>query len=201
MAAGDVEHFDRQAATYDESWIQRYVAQVHAKMLDLIDANTPCLGPQCIVDVGCGTGRLLRAAAARWPEARLIGVDPAVHMVERARQLLPAATFEVAMAEHLPLPDAAADWILGSISFHHWADQPKGVREAVRVLRPGGLLCFADIALPGWVARILRSRARDARTIQRLVETSGTWVVAQERCFAGSIVVLVARKQAAASAA
>jgi len=195
----DVEHFDRWAPTYDDSWAQRYLTQVHAAMLDTVAASLPTR-PKRILDIGCGTGRLLRGAAARWPEAELIGVDPAARMVEMARRLLPAGVFEVAPAEELPFSDATADLVLSSVSFHHWTDQRKGLAEAGRVLRCSGRLCLADIALPGWVARLLRSRARSAPAIQQLLEATGFRIETQERRFARTIAITSARKLAGAPA-
>jgi ubiquinone/menaquinone biosynthesis C-methylase UbiE len=163
-------------------------------MIDAVAASLPTRGPRCILDVGCGTGRLLRAAADRWPQAGLIGVDPAARMVERARRLLPGAALEVAPAEALPLPDATVDLVLSCVSFHHWSDQPKGLAEAGRVLRSSGRLCLADIVLPRWVARLFRSRARSAAALEHLLEAAGFQIGAQERRFARVIAITSARK-------
>lgn len=135
----DGTRFDRWAATYEQSFLQRwYFDPVHSKMLDLLARAGPKNPPSCILDVGCGTGRLLRAASVSWPAARLMGVDPAPRMVAEAQRLAPNAIFEIATAEALPFPDQSADLVLSSLSFHHWADQNKGLQEIARVLRPGG---------------------------------------------------------------
>ena len=91
----DVEPFDRWADTYDTSMLQRlYFIPIHSAMLDLL-ADTDASRDMVILDVGCGTGRLLRAASRRWPRAELVGVDPAVQMVNQARRLTPRGTFHV----------------------------------------------------------------------------------------------------------
>ena len=106
----DVERFDRWAATYDQSIMQRlYFGPVHSKMLDFLAREGPQAPPSCIIDVGCGTGRLLRAASIRWPEAQLFGVDPAAQMVSEASRLNPNVDFRLASAEALPFPDQTAD--------------------------------------------------------------------------------------------
>lgn len=134
----DVKRFDRWAPTYDQSVMQRlFFVPVHSKMLDLLLRELKD-SPRCIIDVGCGTGRLLRAAAVRWPGAQLFGVDPAEQMVSEATRLNPNATFRVASAEALPFPDQTADLVLSSVSFHHCSDQTKGLQEIARVLRPRG---------------------------------------------------------------
>lgn len=195
----DIQHFDRRAVTYDDSWVQQYVTQVHQAMLDSISDCLRKASPERILDIGCGTGRLLQVAATRWPEAELIGVDPAPQMLEIAKRRLPEAAFKGGSAEELPVSDETADLVLSSISFHHWADQKKGLSETTRVLRPDGLLCLADIVLPRWVARASRSRARDTSTIQRLLESCGTQVTMHKRCFAKTIAIMVARKNPVAT--
>jgi ubiquinone/menaquinone biosynthesis C-methylase UbiE len=150
----DVQHFERWSRTYERSWMQdQLFARVHRAVLDIAASLPP---PADVLDVGCGTGRLLRAAATRWPTARLIGVDPAEGMVAVARQLTPGAMLHRGLAEALSLPDASVDLALSTISFHHWRDQAAGVREIVRVLRPGGHFILADFTLPrvlGWATR------------------------------------------------
>ncbi len=178
--ADDVERFDRWAATYDRSLAQRFFFMpIHSRMLDVLEhAGPEDRPPGFVLDVGCGTGRLLRAAAVRWPTARLFGVDPAPRMVAEARRLNPGALFSVASAESLPFPDAAADNVVTSVSFHHWADQRQGVREIARVLRPGGLFCLADHAF--FPARLSGERVRSRNEIRVLVTGAGLAVRSQQ---------------------
>src|SRR5271165_595488 len=123
----DVRHFEEWSRTYEGSWMQnRLFNRVHLAVLELAAPLPP---PAQVLDVGCGTGRLLRAAGMRWPEAELIGVDPAQGMVDEARRLTPAATFRRGLAESLPLPDASVDLAVSTLSSHHWRDPGKGVGE------------------------------------------------------------------------
>jgi len=146
----DAAYWSRRSQSYEQTWVQRvFHDQIHAAVLNLVAARGT---PEVIVDVGCGTGRLLRRAATRWPDAERIGVDAASGMIAIARQATPGAKFYQGAAESLPLPDASADVVLSTISFHHWPDQLQGVREVSRVLRPGGLFFLADIVPPAWLA-------------------------------------------------
>ncbi|GAC1450177.1 MAG: hypothetical protein PVSMB4_08870 [Ktedonobacterales bacterium] len=164
----DVQHFERWSHSYDGSWLQsRFFTRVHSAVLDLAAPLPP---PASVLDVGCGTGRLLRAAATRWPDAQLIGVDPAQGMVDGARQLTPGATIHRGLAESLPLPDASVELVVSTMSSHHWRDQATGIREIARVLRPGGHFILADVALP----RVLRWLA---------IHESGLPAAARERLF------------------
>lgn len=149
------------------------------------------------MDVGCGTGRLLRAASVRWPEAQLIGVDPAREMISQANRLYPNAAFKLAPAESLPLPDESADIVLSSISFHHWADQKKGIQEIARVLRPGGLFCLADQTI--LLTRLFGGRVKSRRQIRALLTGAGLVVRRHQRFRARFVLITLAQKGSDAS--
>ena len=188
-----VARFDRWAATYDESILQRwYFGPVHAQVLDLLMQEGPEKPPRRIVDVGCGTGRLLRAFSVRWPGAQLIGVDPAGQMVSEAVRLCPKATFKVASAESLPLPDESADIVLSSTSFHHWADQERGLQEIVRVLRPEGLFCLADHTFR--LAGLFGGKVRSRDQIRGLLMGAGLAVRRYRRLRARFVLITLTQK-------
>jgi len=190
----DVEPFERWADKYDASPLQRlYFTPVHTAMLDLLP-SADATRDMVIVDVGCGTGRLLRAASRRWPRAELLGVDPAVQMVNHARRLTPQATFQVGSAETLQLPDESADIVLSSVSFHHWTNQFLGLREIARILRSGGRLCLADHMMPAPVARLLRSRSRSRSSVISLIRDVGLTPEQPVRLWARFVTVIAARK-------
>lgn len=101
-----------------------------------------------VVDVGCGVGRLTRAALERGA-GRVIGVDVSGEMVRRARELnadLPAAEFHHGDGRRLTgVPDAIADACISHVVFQHIPDPAITlgyVREMGRVLRPGGWAAF-----------------------------------------------------------
>jgi trans-aconitate methyltransferase len=78
MAHGhDVDRFNRWADSYDRHWMQRIIfAPTQRTVLQL--AAEQVARPGAILDVGCGTGKLLRAAEGRFPGATLVGVDAAL---------------------------------------------------------------------------------------------------------------------------
>lgn len=190
----DVKRFDRWAATYDQSVTQRlYFVPVHSKMLDLLMQGGPRDPSSCIIDVGCGTGRLLRAVADRWPEAQLFGVDPAEQMVSEATRLNPGAVFKLASAEALPFPDQAADIVLSSLSFHHWANQQKGLEEIARVLRPGGLFCLADHSIL-LLGNLFGEKVKSRDQIRALMNAAGLVVRQHERLAMRFVLITLAQK-------
>ena len=190
----DVQRFDRWAESYDRSWMQLFLFdRVHRAVL----RYAASLGePSVVLDIGCGTGRLLRAARTRWPSAQLIGVDPAPKMVEVASRLAPDITFRVGSGEDLPLPDASVDLALSTTSFHHWNDQVAGVREVRRVLRPGGHFILADVAAPSWMMRAFRhARARSAREVRVLFAEAGLTVIDQQPVFTRRVMATIGRRE------
>jgi len=176
----DVQKFDRRSMTYEDSWAQGiFFDRVHNAVLNLAESRAH---PKSIVDVGCGTGRLLRKARERWPDAKLIGVDPAEGMVKKARSMLPSATFYVSMVESLPLPDASVDLAFSTMSYHHWVDHVGGVREMARVLRPGGRFFLADFILPiGWSKVIRRFQPNDPTRVREVFAQAGLNIQAQRK--------------------
>ena len=176
----DIERFDQWASSYENSWLQRaFFDQTHKAALAL--AATIVHQPGSVLDVGCGTGRLLRRAYRYWPEAQLIGVDPAHGMIEKAKLLTPNATFFTSMAESLPLQDASVDLALSTSSFHHWQDQAAGIREIARVLRPGGYFMLVDASFPDLLAGVFRlKRFHSPAQMRTLFMQAGLHVQAQQ---------------------
>jgi len=186
----DVERFNRRAATYETASSQGYFFdRVQRRVLKL--AKEKC-EPKDILDVGCGTGLLLRKAKQQWPNARLVGVDAADKMIQQATQLFPEAEFHVAMAEALPLPDASFDLAFTTLSFHHWTNQVKGISEIARVLRPQGLFVLADITIPRWMLVFVRHfRHNSPATIREMFTQAGLTVELQQQPLRWSRVLLV----------
>jgi len=158
---GDIERFDRWATTYDRTPGQSFFRRIHHQVGDAVVAGGS--RPRRLLDLGCGTGRLLEDLRRRLPEAELVGVDPSEGMLAVARQRLtgePGVRLEVATAARLPLPDASVDVVTTTMSFHHWEEQDASLREVVRVLAPGGRLLIADVLGIGVIGRLLRPRGR-----------------------------------------
>jgi len=122
--------------------------------------------PRDYLDVGAGTGSLMLAAAARWPEAHIVGLDASAGMLSVARHHvateLPSAdaerfTWLAADVRSMPLPDASVDVATSSFVLQLVADRPAVLAEIRRVLRPG-----AVFGLVAWIADELVIEADDA---------------------------------------
>jgi ubiquinone/menaquinone biosynthesis C-methylase UbiE len=102
-----------------------------------------------VLDVATGPGEpALSLAPIVGPQGRVCGIDPIPGMVEAAqreaeRQGFDNADFEVALADALPYPDASFDAAVSRFGVMFFASPAVGVREMLRVLRPGGKLALA----------------------------------------------------------
>jgi ubiquinone/menaquinone biosynthesis C-methylase UbiE len=187
MAGHDVDRFDRWAPTYDRHFLQRVVFEpVQQTVLDLAALEVPA--PAAILDVGCGTGRLLLSAEERFPGAVLEGVDAALGMVRHAQTMVPAGSrisVRQATAEELPFADGKFDLVFSTMTFHHWADQGRGIAEVARVLKPAGRWMLADfvaVRLMRYVRRLLRLRQFPERAeLDRLLAAGGLRVVGERQ--------------------
>src|SRR5712691_8244461 len=184
MAHGhDVDRFNRWATTYDRNWMQRII-------FDPIQRTVMHVGPDqvgspgAILDVGCGTGRLLKSAKVRFPAARLVGVDAAAEMVKYAQSSTPDGTieFQQATAEQLPFPNASFDLVFSTMTFHHWQDQARGAAEVARVLTPGGRWLLADFVASGFM-----------KPVHAMLADTGVKVVKEQRVsrLGGQVAVIV----------
>lgn len=103
---------------------------------------------ESVVDLGCGAGAdALLAARAIGPSGRVVGVDSARGMVERARRVAQGranVSFVEARMDATGLPDASADVVLSNGAVNLAPDKDAVLREAARLLRPGGRLVVAD---------------------------------------------------------
>ena len=127
-----------------------------------------------VVDVGCGPGTAVRAAAGRG--ARVTGVDPAPVMLRLARTVTrdqPSITWADGVAEDLPLQDGSATVVWSLATVHHWKDVTVGLAEVHRVLASGGRFLAIErqvrpgatgLASHGWTEHQAESFAAQCRT-------------------------------------
>ena len=92
---------------------------------------------QRLLDVSCGNGYLLQAAARRGLE--ITGVDISSKALDHARRRAPHARVVCADAERLPFADASFDRVTNIGSLEHYAHPERGVAEMARILKPDGL--------------------------------------------------------------
>jgi ubiquinone/menaquinone biosynthesis C-methylase UbiE len=176
----DVAEFNDRAASYDHGWRGRLHHEIAERTASLAVATV--IAPNRVLDLGCGTGYLLRVLAERYPDAeQLVGVDAAPAMVKTAADVTAVThddrlTFAAGVAEQIGYPDETFDLIVSTTSFDHWSDQQAGLRECARVLRPGGWLLLVD-QFSWWLLPTMltgrRGKARTRRRATRLLLRAG----------------------------
>ncbi len=139
---------------------------------DLLGEVVP-LSARTIVDVGCGTGDLVRWLVGRG--ARVTGVDTPA-MLARAQTQPPAGqeAYLPGGAEALPLPDQAVDVAIFDASLHHVpAERMRdAVAECARVLRPAGRAVFIEPVAKAGSYYDLTRVAGDEAEVQRLAHAA-----------------------------
>ena len=139
-------YFQAHAADWDR------IRALHVAEAELEAAVAAALGPgpfDHLVDLGTGTGRILELLGARY--RRGLGLDLNLAMLAYARAKLAHAGLAHAQVRQaniydLPLADRSADAVVIHLVLHFLSDPQRAIREATRVLAPGGRLLIVDFA-------------------------------------------------------
>ncbi len=166
----EVAGFDRRAVDYEELAVADpafALAAVHGWVIAEVERRAP--EPRSrVLDVGCGTGVLLEALAARGHEVE--GVEPSAGMRAEAHRRRPWFCVRDGDLAAIPLADASVDAAVTTYAISHLArvEKPAAFAELVRVVRPGGAIVIADVGLRtaadlAEVEAVLRVAGREAQ--------------------------------------
>lgn len=134
------DDFGAAASRYDSA--ARLQQRVGERLMEKLGAESGGRG----MDLGCGTGYFLPMLIERFAPRELLAADLSPGMIHYARETRGIASdWLVADAEQLPVADASLDWIFSSLMIQWCADTAAVVREALRVLRPGGEAVFSTL--------------------------------------------------------
>lgn len=143
----DFGAFEQDAWTRQAEGYAAHFGNVVGQIIEpLLDAAGVEPGSD-LLDVACGPGHGAAAAARRG--ARVVGLDFSDAMIAIARGQFPWLRFERGDALALPFDDESFDAVTINLGMLHFADPERALREAWRVLRPGGIVAFTDWAPPG----------------------------------------------------
>lgn len=135
--------FDRWAPNYDCLFTTIFYQAVHKRMLEYVELPHQ---PH-VLDLGCGTGRLLHRLATQFPTLQGTGLDLSTEMLRQAQQRNQHGTrltYRQGNAESMPFAEGEFDAVFNTISFLHYPNPQQVVSQVNRVLRPGGRFYLAD---------------------------------------------------------
>lgn len=121
-----------------------FVPALFSQWTDIVLAAADAQEGHRILDVGCGTGVLARAARRVVGDlGAVIGIDPNEGMLSVARGLDPSSDWRTGVAERLPFPDSSFDRTISQFAFMFFTDAQAALSEMCRVTAPGGRVTFA----------------------------------------------------------
>ena len=139
-------HYGPRAQDYLSSEVHRQGAD-----LDQLENELRDHGDARLLDLGCGGGHVSYRVARLVREVVACDVTPSmlatVHATAAERGLSNISV-QQAPAEQLPFADASFDLVVARFTTHHWQHRDAGLREARRVLKPGGRAIFIDVVAP-----------------------------------------------------
>jgi SAM-dependent methyltransferase len=141
---------NRRNRTPEATWFWDHYDYAAGEVIAWLAAEHMPLAGREVADIGCGDGIIDLGIVRRGKPARLVGFDvkpvDTDHLLRRAREervadsLPPELEFRVSEPRGLPAPDASFDIVVTWSAFEHVAEPVSVLREARRILRPGGVL-------------------------------------------------------------
>ncbi|MCY1000630.1 methyltransferase domain-containing protein [Myxococcus sp. MISCRS1] len=168
------------------------------ELLSRVDAESP----SHVADLGCGTGDLTRVLSERWPQARVVGVDSSVEMVEEARRRPASAAVRFQVGDLADWrPEQPLDVLVSNAALHWLPDHATLMGRLVAKLAPSAVLAFQVPAnfeapshrlvdevrgLPRFASKLAPVRRRPVETLERyesLLSDAGLSVDAWETTY------------------
>jgi ubiquinone/menaquinone biosynthesis C-methylase UbiE len=134
--------YDKIGSDYDNWYWSRSAKNLRAGLTERVISilKKELKGKPRILDIGCGTGHLVRPLSEL---GEYNGLDISGKMIEHCRKAYPGKNFIIGDAENLLFKDDSFDCIVCFWSFHHLGSPSKALEEMRRVLKPDGLLLIA----------------------------------------------------------
>ena len=144
-----------------ETWL-KHVLEVAVADLGRLIGPERAKTYETVVDVGCGQGKSFSLLKQRFNPRTLIGIDADQEILEvaRAQAQQDGVTVQMMLGNGaaIALPDNSVDILFCHQTFHHFVDQENAIAEFYRILKPGGMLLFAESTrayIHSWIIRLL----------------------------------------------
>ena len=147
--------FDKRADKYDD----HFEGKLSKVFYKLIYDNIRLAPSAEVLDVGCGTGTILRTLSDR-ENISAHGIDVEPEMLKIAKNKCPDADIRLCSCEETPYADDQFDILTACMAYHHFPDKEAFEKEALRILKPGGLLYIADPNFPFLFRKVMNWLAR-----------------------------------------
>lgn len=141
--------FDNWAPMYDCLFTTVFYQAVHQRLLEFVQLPVAAT----VLDLGCGTGKLLLRLARQNPTLQGTGLDFSAQMIHGAtaqNQWPEQLQFLVGEASELPFPDHHFAAVFVTFSLMHYPEPHRTMREIYRVLQIKGCLYWVDFSLRHW---------------------------------------------------
>jgi ubiquinone/menaquinone biosynthesis C-methylase UbiE len=158
----NIKRFNKWAGSYDTGIVSIFFKKCNRKISQLVNLQDGMK----VLDVGCGTGSLLKELAGSGKELNLYGIDLSPEMINAARAKLKDGNhvelYERSAAD-LPFESNYFDYVVCMNSLHHHANPNQSLIEMTRVLKPGGVMILMDGFVDSTVRKVLSRTANVLR--------------------------------------
>lgn len=137
--------FDIFSAKYKNNIVNNYFKD----KLNWMFKQVPSLSGKKVLDIGCGPGELVRVIKTVYEDCDITGLDISPEMIKYAEMKsislnLYGIKYILGDSHSLPFQDNSFDYLFNTISFHHYENPEKAIKEMNRILKPGGTLYLLD---------------------------------------------------------
>ena len=149
----NIKRFNKWAGSYDTGIVSIFFKECNRKICQLINLQDGMK----LLDVGCGTGSLLKALSGFGKELNLYGVDVSPEMIRAARRKLKDEKhieLHEGSAADLPFESNSFDYVVCMNSLHHHPNPKQSLFEMTRVLKPRGVMIVMDGFVDSTVRKI-----------------------------------------------
>lgn len=137
--------FNQQAATYDNDIKGQHARSLYPVILKKLSEITY----HTALDLGCGTGEMMKLILQQNEDKSLYGIDLSEKMLDVAKEKLGnRVKLTLGDSEQRPFPDSFFDVVYCNDSFHHYPAPNKVLSEISRVLKPKGVFLMCDCWQP-----------------------------------------------------